>query len=139
MANQPRISGWLAADLWVASRWLVSDRPLAWGWPAADQRLIVKKRYIFGQPLIFNCRTGNQTVWSGAGQRHEIFSHGETYRKSMNLTELLLKSRKKLFSKNKYRTFCQFYGYFFCVHFNLQKTKVSTLFSRIHIYHFIFL
>ena len=50
----------------------MAGQPLDSGWSYKNVTVLASPR----PDLIVSARTGNQTVWSGAGQRHEIFPHG---------------------------------------------------------------
>ena len=65
---------WLRSGLRLSNLqvWLVASQPLTSGWLYKNVTVLASPR----PGLIVSGITGNQTVWPGAGQRHEIFPHG---------------------------------------------------------------
>ena len=52
--------------------WPMAGQPLTSGWSYKNVTFLARPR----PGLIVSAKTGNQTVWSSAGQCHEIFPHG---------------------------------------------------------------
>ena len=79
--NWPPISVWLGTGLWLASRWLVSDGPLAWGW--ATYGLWLASRWLAAN------RTKKLQFWPAPDQALYLAPELETRQSSLALVNAM--------------------------------------------------